>query len=185
MIDKSQNTGNIMIAKYDKHSENIKQISSRISVLAGVIWREHYTSIIGAAQVEYMLDKFQTGEQIYEDIINNNFVYFTAENTAETDEHKSMVGYAACVPKEDCLFLSKLYVHKDYRRKGISRCFVNEMIALCKSEYQFNRIRLMISKINHDSYNAYLRMGFKNIDSVKVDIGNGFFMDDYVMELLI
>ena len=175
------NAGDFIISKVDKFSDTLKQTSSEISVLAGIIWREHYTSIIGPDQVEYMLAKFQSREQIYEDIMNNDFVYFTAESA----EGAEMVGYAACVPKDDCLFLSKLYVHKDYRRNGISRRFVNEMITLCKSEYGFNKIRLMINKVNPDSYNAYLKMGFVSIDSVKVDIGNGFYMDDYVMELLV
>lgn len=41
-------------------NEHFKQISS----LAEVIWREHFTPIIGEKQVLYMLDRFQSYEAI-------------------------------------------------------------------------------------------------------------------------
>ncbi len=41
---------------------------------------------------------------------------------------------------------------------------------------------LQVNKYNHGSVAAYLRTGFAIARTVKVDIGNGFFMDDYVME---
>ena len=193
MSNTNHGTNNFIITKYDKLSDNIKQISFEISVLAGEIWREHYTSIIGSEQVEYMLDKFQSEKQIYEDIMNNGFVYFTAESIDHTVntgisgniKHNKLTGYAACVPKEDYLHLSKLYVHKDYRKNGISRCIIDEMVALCKSRYGLNKIRLYVSKINDGSIAAYIKMGFKNVDTIMINIGNDFYMDDYVMELII
>ena len=42
---------------------------------------------------------------------------------------------------------------------------------------------LQVNKYNHGSVEAYKRMGFTVIRSVKVDIGQGFLMDDYVMSL--
>ena len=42
-----------------KQAVNDEQLQ-QIAVLADTIWHEHFTSIIGTAQVEYMLDKFQS-----------------------------------------------------------------------------------------------------------------------------
>mgnify|MGYP001261989083 CR=1 FL=1 len=38
------------------------------------------------------------------------------------------------------------------------------------------------NKHNDHSLNVYRHFGFQTIDAQKNDIGNGFFMDDYIME---
>ena len=168
------------IQKFTKYCDNLESKTTAIAALADEIWREHYTPIIGEAQVDYMLKKFQLAEQIREDIKRNDYVYFAAEYIKSGE----MIGYCASQPKEDYLLLSKIYVHKDYRGKGIARSFLDEVSALC-IEYGFNKIRLTVNKYNDNSIAAYHKMGFETIDSVKTDIGNGFFMDDFVMELAI
>ena len=150
-----------------------------IAILADEIWREYYTPIIGEVQVNYMLAKFQSAEQIYSDIENNDYVYFTA---LEEKSEKS-VGYCAVKPFSEYLLLSKLYIHKDFRGKGIGGSFLKEITQLCKQEYGLDKIRLTVNKYNDDSIAVYKKMGFETVESVKSDIGGGFFMDDYIMEL--
>ena len=170
-----------IIQKFTKYTDNLELDSKFIAALADEIWREHYTPIIGETQVDYMLEKFQSAEQIYVDIKQNDYVYFTARHI-KSDE---MIGYCATKPKEDYLLLSKIYVRKDYRGRGIARSFLDEVVALCRFEYGFDKIRLTVNKYNDGSIAAYHKMGFETIDSVETDIGNGFIMDDFVMELLI
>jgi len=169
----------IKIRKYHKHSDSLAPTTTAIAILADEIWREHYTPIIGAAQVFYMLEKFQSAEQIWADIRSNGYTYFTATQI----KHNKPIGYAACQPKEDYLLLSKIYVHKDYRGEGVARSFLEEATALCREGYGFDKIRLTVNKHNDNSIVAYHKMGFKTVASVKTDIGEGYFMDDYVMEL--
>ena len=47
-----------------------------IEELAYIIWNEHYTPIIGKAQVDYMLNKFQNVESISKQI-EDGYAYFT------------------------------------------------------------------------------------------------------------
>ncbi|MCL1857952.1 MAG: GNAT family N-acetyltransferase [Oscillospiraceae bacterium] len=171
----------IQIQKLTKHSENLESAATAVTVLAEKIWREHYTPIIGEAQVDYMLKKFQSAERICEDIKENNYIYFTAERI----KNGEMAGYCAIQPKKDYLLLSKIYVRKHYRGKGVARSFLDEITALCRHEYGFDKIRLTVNKHNDNSIAIYHKMGFETIDSVKTDIGGGFYMDDFVMELRI
>ena len=171
----------IRLQKLTKHTGNLEAKTPAIAALADTIWREHYTPIIGAAQVEYMLVKFQSAEQIRIDIKRNDYIYFTAEYIKSGE----MIGYCAVQPKEDYLSLSKIYVRKDYRGRGVARSFVNEVTALCRYEYGFGKICLTVNKHNDNSIAAYHKMGFETIDSIKTDIGGGFFMDDFVMEVRI
>ena len=52
-----------------------KQQFNQIAKLADVIWREHYTPIIGIDQVEYMIKKFQSTETMYTQY-TNGYQYF-------------------------------------------------------------------------------------------------------------
>ncbi|MCL2634552.1 MAG: GNAT family N-acetyltransferase [Oscillospiraceae bacterium] len=162
------------IEKHDKLSSDLKQKSAEISTLAGEIWREHYTAIIGAGQVEYMLERFQTAQQIYIDIKENNYVYFSA-NCPKT---KTMTGYCAVQPRDGHLFLSKIYVRKSERGKGIAHSFLEKV-----REFDYNIIRLTVNKHNSGAIAVYKKEGFEIIDEVNVNIGGGYFMDDYVMEI--
>jgi len=79
------------------------------------------------------------------------------------------------------LFLSKIYVLKHYRGKKIGKramAFVEEQAKSC----QLKSIRLTVNKHNTDAIHAYQQLGFKNMGSVVLDIGNGFVMDDFEME---
>ena len=43
-------------------------------------------------------------------------------------------------------------------------------------------ISLTVNKNNSNSIEAYQKMGFKIIDSIEIDIGAGFVMDDFLMK---
>jgi ribosomal protein S18 acetylase RimI-like enzyme len=146
----------------------------QIARLGEIIWTEHYTPIIGPDQVTYMLDKFQSVSAIKKQIHEGTEYYIIKHQ-------KTMVGYLSFYKKEDALFLSKLYVLGTERGKGIGKAAMlfleNKRVEIaCKS------IGLTVNKYNTNSIKAYEKMGFEKIDSVVMDIGNGYVMDDYVMK---
>ena len=171
----------IRLKRHDRFMDDTEAESAVISALAGEIWREHYTPIIGVQQVEYMLAKFQSPEQIYADIKESGYVYFTAK-CEKHNEQDEPLGYCAVQPKGGHLFLSKIYVKTGQRGRGIARSFMSEAYALCRWEYGLDKIRLTVNKNNEKAIAVYQKWGFETVDSVKTDIGEGFFMDDYVME---
>lgn len=146
--------------------------------LAGKIWTEHYTPIIGSEQVEYMLDRFQSADRIYSDITESGYVYHMAFSGDEPAGYCS----ARLDPAAGELFLSKLYVEKSFRGRGIARMFLGVLRELAESN-KCSHIRLTVNKYNSNSLKVYDRLGFKVAGSVVTDIGGGFVMDDYVMRL--
>lgn len=149
---------------------------STIAELAREIWTEHYTAIIGSDQVEYMLDKFQNVIAIADQIENKGYLYYLIE------ENKQSIGYFAVIPEDEVLFLSKLYVHKDMRNKGIARKAV-DFIKNIALERKLGKITLTVNKNNIVPIAAYEKLGFVNTGPIVQDIGGGFIMDDYKMEL--
>ena len=82
--------------------------------LASEIWTEHYIPIIGTDQVEYMIDKFQSENAIADQIENQGYLYYLIQ------ENNKAVGYFAIILQDDELFLSKIYVKKTLRGKGLA-----------------------------------------------------------------
>jgi diguanylate cyclase (GGDEF)-like protein len=154
------------------------QQASVAAELAGRIWREHYTAIIGARQVEYMLNQFQTPERIWQDISQNDYRYDLVETAGQ------LAGYMAVKPdaQENELFLSKLYIDRKFRKQGLARQMVDTLIRRCR-ETGWQSIWLTVNKNNHASIAVYEKMGFIRTSSVVNEIGEGYVMDDYVMRL--
>ena len=151
--------------------KNIKELAK----LASEIWHEYWTVILSAEQIDYMVEKFQSEKAISEQIKNENYVYFYIAFGAEN------VGYIGLGRKEDYLFLSKLYIKKSFRHKGIgTKAF--EFIKDYARLLNYKKIVLTVNKYNKNTIEAYNKWGFKIVDAVVTDIGNGFVMDDYIME---
>jgi ribosomal protein S18 acetylase RimI-like enzyme len=144
-----------------------------IEKLAHDIWNEHYTPIIGKTQVDYMLDKFQNVDAMLKQI-ENNYKYFII-NYNKTD-----IGYLAFKINDFDLFLSKIYILKDFRGKSFGKqamdfVFKQAEVSECKT------ITLTVNKNNSNSIKVYEKIGFINIEKLVQDIGCGFVMDDYKM----
>ncbi len=144
--------------------------------LAGEIWREYFPSIIGEEQVEYMLKKFQSFSAVKEQIEKEGYKYFIM--CAGNDN----VGYTGIHSENGSMFLSKLYIRKDMRGKGISRKAIDFIKNMCHQE-KLDKIWLTVNKNNTNTIDAYKSLGFEIEKSQVTDIGDGFVMDDYVMEL--
>ena len=149
---------------------------TKLELFAAEIWREHYPSIIGAAKVEYMLQKFQTTEALMAQIKEGMQLFWINDE----DEH---AGYAAIKRQENTyLFVSKFYVHKRFRGKGIGKSTM-KWLSSKAAEMHLDGLELTVNKNNASAISFYEALGFENILSQKVDIGGGFYMDDYVMRL--
>jgi len=145
-----------------------------IEQLADSVWKEHYTSIIGIDQVNYMLNKFQTAAVI-ETQISQGYQYYILLNN---DKH---VGYLSIKTDNDALFLSKIYVLKDFRGQGIGKAAMTFIETQAKLK-NCAKITLTVNRHNHNSIKAYEKIGFLNTGEIVQDIGNGYVMDDFTME---
>lgn len=148
---------------------------SQLSRLAATIWREHYSSILDEAQIEYMLSNFQSEEAIKNQIVKEGYEYCFL-----VVDHQ-VVGYTAFKLHEKDLFLSKLYIKKEERMKG----YGSQTFALIENVARVNKkssLWLTVNRFNEASILAYKKNGFQILRSQVTDIQGGYVMDDYVME---
>jgi GNAT superfamily N-acetyltransferase len=146
-----------------------------IARLAREIWYEYYVPLIGRAQVDYMVSRFQSSEAMAQQL-REGYEYFMIERDAQC------IGYCAVQPQseEGSLFLSKLYLISDARGAGTGRVCM-EFIEQLARRRGLKQLWLTVNKGN-PAVKAYERLGFRIAADLVMDIGGGFVMDDFRME---
>lgn len=142
------------------------------AALAKEIWTQHYVPLIGLAQVEYMLAKFQSAAAIARQIAAEGYEYYLAPGA----------GYLALVPdpEKKSALLSKIYVKAELRGTGLGRALVEFAQKRC-AELGCGELWLTVNRNNAGSIAFYERMGFRKTRAVVTGIGGGFVMDDWRM----
>jgi GNAT superfamily N-acetyltransferase len=145
-----------------------------VAALAHEIWYEYYVPLIGRAQVDYMVAKFQNVAAMQSQI-DQGYEYFLVRREDRD------IGYCAVQQQADgALFLSKLYLHKSARGSGTGRGCMEFIEGLARRR-GLNLLWLTVNKGNA-AVQAYQRLGFRIAADLVMDIGGGFVMDDYRME---
>lgn len=165
------NNINILATKTDEEIKNV-------AVLANEIWHQHFIPIIGEAQVDYMVEKFQSYPAISRQIKEEGYEYFRLYL------NDTFAGYTGVHAEKDALFLSKLYIKESCRGNHLATHALNFLIKLCK-ERGLKKIWLTCNKYNANTLAIYDYLGFKITDEQVADIGNGFVMDDYILTYII
>lgn len=144
--------------------------------LACEIWHQHFVPIIGVQQVDYMLDRFQSAAAIAEQIQGGAEYYVAAADNRH-------LGYMGLIPDQSAgrMMLSKLYVKRDARGSGIGSRLLEFALMEC-NQGDMGTIWLTVNRFNHVPINWYHHKGFVVVNEVRKDIGEGFYMDDFIME---
>ncbi len=154
-----------------------------IQELAHTIWPVAYENILSQAQLEYMLDSMYSLNALQSQIVNLQQVFLLA-----MEEEKSPIAFASYGKiselSDDRKFkLHKLYVLPQYQGKGVGQLLIQYINNTIRSAQQ------TILSLNVNRHNTavefYKRLGFRVVKEEDIDIGNGYFMNDYVMEKLI
>lgn len=148
----------------------------RLVALAREIWYAHYPAIIGAAQIEYMLDQRYNSQTVRAELRQRGVWWDKLVVGAE------MAGFASyfLTPTAGEMKLDKLYIHPRYQRLGYGGRMIERARGVARAHH-CSRLVLAVNKNNRPAIDAYLKHGFSVADAVVKDIGGGFVMDDYIM----
>lgn len=142
------------------------------------IWNEYWPALIGQDQTDYMVHKFQSLPAIKRDMNENAYEYWLLFN-----KEQELVGYTGGY--EDAatnrFFISKIYLKAAHRGKGYASEVIHFYNKLC-CERSLRAMYLTVNKHNELAIRAYKANQFQIIDATVTDIGNGFVMDDFIME---
>ncbi|WP_240420645.1 GNAT family N-acetyltransferase [Paenibacillus periandrae] len=149
-----------------------------LAQMAEEIWNEYFVTVISNEQIDYMLEKFQSVQAITNQITNQGYEYYFMN----VNEHN--VGYLGIKQEEDKLFLSKFYIQKEHRGKGYASEAMELLVNLCNNR-KLGTIWLTVNRYNDATIAIYEKKGFRTVRTQVANIGNGFVMDDNIMEKVI
>lgn len=144
-----------------------------IRAIAENTWPEAYGKIISEEQIRYMLDMIYNDVALLEQMQKGHQFYIA-------EYQNQPIGFASVSQEgnEGCK-LNKLYILPNIQKTGAGKALLQKVINYTRSKQQ-NRLFLQVNKEN-SAKDFYTRMGFIIEKEYKLDIGNGFFMDDYIM----
>ncbi|WP_079912640.1 GNAT family N-acetyltransferase [Paenibacillus sp. 32352] len=143
--------------------------------LAAEIWNEYFITIISREQIDYMVQKFQSYPALTDQLKHQGYEYYFMKLNG------SNIGYMGVKQEEGKLFLSKLYILKEHRGRGFASRAMEFLVELCRKR-GLSAIWLTVNRYNDATIAVYEKKGFKKLRTQVADIGNGFVMDDYIME---
>ena len=147
----------------------------RTAKVAREVWREANTAFCTPEQVEYMIKRYQSFEAITGQLMLG-YRYFIFEQDGD------ILAYFGVQQQGERLFLSKFYVVKEYRGQGLFSVGLDVMREICR-EGGMSAIYLTVNRNNHHACEVYRHKGFEVIAEEDNDIGFGFEMNDYIMQL--
>jgi GNAT superfamily N-acetyltransferase len=148
-----------------------------IGFLAQQIWPRAYQDILSDAQLGYMLNLFYSPASLRHQMLEDK------QNFLVVEEDEEPIGFASWsrAAEPGVYRLHKIYVLSGMQGKGLGKAildFIFEDIAP-----QGARVLQLNVNRNNKARRFYEKMGFAVIREEDIDIGNNYFMNDYVMEL--
>ena len=148
-----------------------------VAQLAIEIWPKAYGEILSPTQLQYMLKQFYSLDALEIQIQNGQ--YFLLLKDAE-----KAIGFLSY--ELNCYGTGNLKIHKIYilpteQGKGLGKLLIDKAIEIATAHQQ-KAVFLNVNKYNKARF-FYEKLGFTIIKDEVIDIGNGYVMDDYVMEL--
>jgi ribosomal protein S18 acetylase RimI-like enzyme len=150
----------------------------QVRELALQIFPVTYKDIVEAVQIDYMMDLFYTPENLVKQFESGQiFLIIYYEGRAS--------GFASFTPltTNGDFKLNKIYLDTRLQGKGLGRSLLNDVISRVKSAGGVS-LQLNVNRYNK-AIGFYRAMGFIVKKEELLEIGKGYFMDDFVMELVI
>lgn len=148
----------------------------KLALVANEVWHEFFPCILSDEQIDYMVEKFQSYDAMKKQMKDGYEYFFIMAG-------EKICGYMGIHEETDDnkMFLSKLYLLKENRGKGYAGKTLKKLFDMTK-ERGLNMVWLTVNKYNEHTIKVYEHMGFAKARTQVADIGNGFVMDDYIME---
>jgi len=148
-----------------------------VAAVAREIWHAHYASIISHGQIEYMLDGRFTPENLQR-YVGASRRWMDVLRVAD-----NVVGYCSCALTDTAgeMKLEQLYLLPALHGRGFGKLMLHHIEALARRN-ACDTLVLQVNKHNANTIAVYLRSGFTVRREAVTDIGQGYVMDDYIME---
>ncbi|MFA7444490.1 MAG: GNAT family N-acetyltransferase [Flavobacteriaceae bacterium] len=148
-----------------------------IREMAHLTWPPTFRDILSQEQIEYMLEMMYSEKALKEQIEVKKHQFFLAK------ESEKALGYLSVevdYNQKPTIKIHKIYILPDLQGKGIGKLLMQkaEQVAL---ENKNTILSLNVNRFNQ-ALKFYESLGFSITKTEDINIGNGYLMEDFVME---
>jgi ribosomal protein S18 acetylase RimI-like enzyme len=149
-----------------------------IRSIAEIAFRDTYRDILSAGQMDYMMEWMYSTTSLKQQMEVDGHIYYICMVDDKPCGYVSIQQEGA-----DLFHLQKIYVLPEYQGNSLGRVLFNTAVnhikerhpAPCDMELNVNR--------NNKALGFYEHLGMKRLRKGDFDIGNGYYMNDYIMGL--
>lgn len=150
-----------------------------VQLIARQTWPGAFGDILSPAQISYMLDMMYSTDSLKRQVNEQNHVFLLARDE-NFEKYFGFISYELNYKGEPLTKIHKLYLLPESQGKGIGRLLIDHVAELAR-RHNNDRLGLNVNRHNK-AIQFYERMGFAVVGNETIDIGNGFIMDDVIME---
>ena len=148
-----------------------------IQNIVHITWPITYGEILSKEQLEYMLDLFYSDEALRLQYNKKEQLFYMIY---EEETNLGFIGIEHNYNSKALTKIHKIYLLPETQGKGIGKKVIDEIAELALD----NNSTALILNVNrfNSALGFYKKIGFEVVNEVNIEIGNGYLMEDYVME---
>lgn len=149
-----------------------------INQMAWVVFPHTYHIILTPEQIDYMMEWMYSEKSLHKQMEEDGHIYYLAFKDDEP------AGYLSIQPEGEHVFhLQKIYVLPSFQGMNLGKLLFEQAIKAIKELHPAPcQIHLNVNRQNK-ALTFYEKMGMTKVDEGDFPIGNGFYMNDYIMGL--
>ncbi|MFN3716453.1 MAG: GNAT family N-acetyltransferase [Thiobacillus sp.] len=145
-----------------------------VAALARTVWQATYPALISQAQIDAMLADRYAPARIHSQLDDPCHAWWVVGLPP--------AGFAHVFTDSNAAKLDKLYVHPGRQRRGLGAALLRACAGWARAQ-NLPVLRLQVNRGNTRAIRAYEKYGLRIVESRVFDIGDGYVMDDHVMEM--
>lgn len=138
------------------------------------VWPQTYAAILSKEQIDYMLEWMYSESSLLQQMKDGSRFIMGYDK----EEPIGFAAYQEIAPA--CFKLHKLYVLPSQQGKGTGKLIIDHILQSMR-ETGGAALQLQVNR-NNKAVGFYKKLGFTVIEEADFEIGNGYFMKDFVME---
>lgn len=149
-----------------------------INKLAWEVFPATYKEILSDDQMAYMMDWMYAPENVRKQMEEEGHVYFIAYKEGEP------AGYVSVQQQDtDVFHLQKIYVLPSFQGAHLGSQLFDQAVKYIKEVHPSPCLMELNVNRNNKALHFYERKGMKKLRKGDFPIGNGYYMNDYIMGL--
>lgn len=151
-----------------------------INRMAQVVFPATYQEILSKEQLDFMMDWMYSPENLRKQMEEEGHIYYIAYKEEEP------AGYVSIQPEREHLFhLQKIYVLPCFQGCHLGKVLFEQAVKAIKEIHpEPCEMHLNVNR-NNKALQFYEHMGMEKVTEGDFHIGNGYYMNDYIMGLKI